>query len=140
MWAVHALGVCALVALARCRSVVPTARGTSDWEGLSQVQGLKSRPALPLQKGVGLAVKAQEGTAQEKTSPVRGDVSMQQTKLFEGSDQDKALEDLGKMFTTVEEYEDEASEEEGKLDVTEPNNPDNLDGFCVVRTTLCMHA
>ena len=138
MWVVHALGVCTLVALVRCRSVVPTAQGTSDWEGLSQLQGLKTRPALPLKKGV--ITTNQEDKAPRKTSPAKDDVSMQQTRMFVGSDNDEALEGLGELFATTEEYEDEAPEEKGELDLTESNNPDNLDGLCVVRTTLCMHA
>ena len=138
MWVVHVLGVCALVALVKCRSVVPTAQGTNDWAGLSQIQGLKPKPALPLKKGV--AIVNQENRAPEAASPERGDMSIQHTKTYVGSEQDEALGNLEEMFQMTEEYEDETSDEEGDLGTTEPNNPDYLDGLCVVRTILCVQA
>ena len=136
MWVVHALGVCALLVSINCRSVVPTAQGTSSWEDLSQIQGLKTRPALPLQK----ETKIKNDETSEKNSPALKDDAMQQTKMFVGSDNDKALEILGEALTTADEYEDEASGEGEGLDVTDLKEPAAVDGFCVVRAyfVLCL--
>ena len=129
----HILGVCALMALAKCRSVVPTAQGTSDWAGLSRIQGLQAKPALPLKKGM-----TNEGTNQEEMTPeavLPG--HMQRSKAFVGSTQDEALGELEEMFRETEDYEDEGSDKEEELTTTASNNSDPLDGFCVVRAMLC---
>ena len=132
MWVVHVLGVCALVALVKCRSVVPTAQGTNAWAGLSRVQGLETKPALPLKKGVATVNVDQEKRTPEAVLPE----FIQQFKAYVGSEKDEALGTLEEMFRETEEYEDETSNEEGDLGATEPNNPDRLDGLCVVRTIL----
>ena len=120
------------MALAKCRSVVPTAQGTSDWARLSRVQGLQSEPVLPLKKGV-----TNGNTYQEKKTPEAAlPEFIQRSKTFMGSKQDEALGDLEEMFRETEEYEDEASDKEEELGTTESNSPDPLDGFCVVRTYL----
>jgi len=129
MWVVHALGVCALLVSINCRSVVPTAQGTGSWEDLSQIQGLKTRPALPLQK----EAKIKNDETLKKTSPALKDDAMQQNKMFVGSDNDKALDVLGEMLTATDEYEDETSGEGEGLDVTDLVEHAALDGFCVVR-------
>ena len=129
----HTLGVFALMALAKCRSVVPTAQGTSDWSGLSRIQGLQAKPALPLKKGVTNGSTDQEERTPKAVLPEH----IQRSKAFMGSTQDEALGELEEMYRETEEYEDEASDREEELGTTESNNPDPLDGFCVVRAILC---
>ena len=80
MWVVHVLGVCALVALVKCRPVVPTAQGTNDWAGLSRIQGLETKPALPLKKGVATVNVNQEKKAPEAALPE----SIQQANTYVG--------------------------------------------------------
>ena len=78
--------------------------------------------------------KIKDNEISGKASPGLKDDAMQQTKMFVGSDNDKALEILGEALTTTDEYEDETSGEGEGLDVTDLNEPAALDGFCVVRT------
>ena len=135
----HILGACALMALARCRSVVPTAQGTSDWAGLTKIQGLQAKPALPLKKGM-----TNEGTNQEEMAPeavLPGHMllpgHMQRSKAFVGGTQDEALGELEEMFRETEDYEDEGSDKEEGLTTTASNDSDPLNGFCMVRVILC---
>ena len=137
----HILGVCALMALARCRSVVPTAQGTSDWAGLGRIQGLQAKPALPLKKEM-----TNNGTNQEETTPEAAlPGHIQRPTAFVGGTQDEALGELEEMFRETEDYEDEGSDGEESLTTTAfnksdaSNNSDLLSGFCMVRV-ICARA